>query len=230
MVKRHYYKLLAHIEYRRFRLLLLVTLLVLIIPALSGTGFLGLVLFVVSLSFLLIQSAIVASMSMPKKAWIKYLLVAMVILLYWLELIGINTAWVNLAKFVVLAATFFFVTFFLVRYLRKARDVSIDVIIVSINIYLLLGISFGSLTYFIYLIIPDSYNIHSAITSITFTTFIYYSFITMSTVGYGDITPITHESQTLAYFISIIGQLYVAIIIAFLVGKLLIAKDEKKEE
>jgi len=230
MVNRHYHKLKAHIEYRRFRLLLLVTLLVLIIPALSSFGFLGLILFVVSLSFLLIQSAIVASMNMPKKAWIRYLLIAMVILLYWLELVGINTGWVNMAKFVVLAATFFFVTFFLIRYLRKARKVTVDVIIVSINIYLLLGISFGSLTYFIHLIIPGSYNIPSTITSIAFTTFIYYSFITMSTVGYGDITPVMHESQTLAYFIAITGQLYVAIIIAFLVGKLLISKDEIKQE
>jgi len=51
--------------------------------------------------------------------------------------------------------------------------------------------------------------------------FVYYTFITMSTVGYGDITPRIPETQTLAYFLSVSGQLYVAIIIAFLVGKLL---------
>jgi hypothetical protein len=52
----------------------------------------------------------------------------------------------------------------------------------------------------------------------------------MSTVGYGDITPRIPETQTLAYFISITGQLYVAIIIAFLVGKLLVHSDRNKND
>ena len=62
-----------------------------------------------------------------------------------------------------------------------------------------------------------------------FVNFVYFSFITMSTVGYGDITPKIPESQTLAYFISVTGQLYIAIIIAFLVGKSLVHQDRKEE-
>jgi hypothetical protein len=50
----------------------------------------------------------------------------------------------------------------------------------------------------------------------------------MSTVGYGDITPRIPETQTLAYLIAVTGQLYVAIIVAFLVGKLLIKPNEGK--
>lgn len=60
--------------------------------------------------------------------------------------------------------------------------------------------------------------------------FLYYSFITMSTVGYGDIIPRIPETQTLAYVISITGQLYVAIIIAFLFGKFLMKANENKSE
>ncbi|MFW5706197.1 MAG: ion channel [Bacteroidota bacterium] len=41
----------------------------------------------------------------------------------------------------------------------------------------------------------------------------------MSTVGYGDIVPGTPIARSLATFISISGQLYIAIIIALLVGK-----------
>jgi hypothetical protein len=61
-----------------------------------------------------------------------------------------------------------------------------------------------------------------------FVNFLYYSFITMSTVGYGDIIPCIPETQTLAYFLSITGQLYVAIIIAFLIGKLLMQSAQEK--
>jgi voltage-gated potassium channel len=230
MVNKHYYKIKAHIESRRFRLLLLATFLVLILPVFAGKGLLSIIVFVSCLSFLLIQSAIIASMNKPGRAWLGYVIVTIIILLYWLEPAGIGSNLINLVKFLLLAATFVFVTYYLLKFLRRSKEVNVDVIIVAINIYLLLGIIFGSLTFFLYMIIPDSYNIPEAISQPNFITFVYYSFITMSTVGYGDITPKIPETQTLAYLIAITGQLYVAIIIAFLVGKLLITKDVKDEE
>jgi hypothetical protein len=47
---------------------------------------------------------------------------------------------------------------------------------------------------------------------------IYYSFVTMTTLGYGDITPKIQIAATLAYVQALIGQLYVAILIARLVS------------
>jgi hypothetical protein len=49
-------------------------------------------------------------------------------------------------------------------------------------------------------------------------TFSYYSFITLATVGYGDVTPITPLAQTLAWMEAITGQLYLAVLVAGLVG------------
>ena len=46
----------------------------------------------------------------------------------------------------------------------------------------------------------------------------YFSFVTLTTLGYGDVSPLTPISQSLAYLEAIIGQLYVAILIAGLVG------------
>jgi voltage-gated potassium channel len=48
---------------------------------------------------------------------------------------------------------------------------------------------------------------------------IYYTFMTYTTTGYGDIVPTHPISKSLAVLISVSGQLYVAIIIAMLVGK-----------
>ena len=48
---------------------------------------------------------------------------------------------------------------------------------------------------------------------------IYYTFVTMTTLGYGDITPQIPLAKSLSILISTSGQLYVAIIIAMLVGK-----------
>ncbi|MCU0958516.1 MAG: potassium channel family protein [Pirellulaceae bacterium] len=46
----------------------------------------------------------------------------------------------------------------------------------------------------------------------------YYSYVTLATVGYGDVTPITHVARTLAWTEAIVGQFYLAVLVAGLVG------------
>jgi voltage-gated potassium channel len=46
----------------------------------------------------------------------------------------------------------------------------------------------------------------------------YYSFVTMTTVGYGDITPLSPPARTLAWLEAMMGQFYIAVLVAFVVG------------
>ena len=46
----------------------------------------------------------------------------------------------------------------------------------------------------------------------------YYSIVTLTTLGYGDVSPITGPAATIAYVEAIFGQLYIAIMIARLMG------------
>ncbi|UCD35654.1 MAG: two pore domain potassium channel family protein [Nitrospiraceae bacterium] len=46
----------------------------------------------------------------------------------------------------------------------------------------------------------------------------YFSFVTLSTLGYGDIIPLVPPARTLAFLEAVVGQLYIAILIARLVG------------
>ncbi len=48
--------------------------------------------------------------------------------------------------------------------------------------------------------------------------FTYYSFVTLTTLGYGDITPATDHARSLAWLEALIGQLYLAVMVATLVG------------
>ena len=48
---------------------------------------------------------------------------------------------------------------------------------------------------------------------------VYYTFITLTTAGYGDITPQLPLAQSLAMIIAVMGQFYVAVVVAILVGK-----------
>lgn len=51
-------------------------------------------------------------------------------------------------------------------------------------------------------------------------TFLYFSFVTMSTLGYGDILPTSDLSRTLAWLQSVTGQFYLAVLVAYLVNML----------
>ena len=58
-----------------------------------------------------------------------------------------------------------------------------------------------------------------------FSDYLYYGFVTMTTLGYGDIIPLMPFSKSLSILISVSGQLYLAIIIAMLVGKFASQRD-----
>jgi hypothetical protein len=49
-------------------------------------------------------------------------------------------------------------------------------------------------------------------------TLVYFSFVTLSTVGYGDVTPLSPPARSFAFMEAIIGQIYLAVLVARLVG------------
>lgn len=228
MIKRQYSKTLELIERRRFQLLLLATVMVLVLPAFSGSGFLSEILFVISMSFLFIQSMVAADVSKSKKRMFRIIVITL-ILLTWLKPAGIDSVYIDVLKLTSFVAFFISVIAYLVKYIRKTESVNLNVLITSVNIYLMAGITGASLAFIFYLVFPNAYIFPVYIKEPIFVNFLYYSFITMSTVGYGDITPRIPETQTLAYLISVSGQLYVAIIIGFLVGKLLMTPNRRRE-
>ena len=221
MIKRHYKKSTDYIEKHRFILLLVATLLVLVLPSFARIGIFRDILFLASLSFLFIQSMIVATTRKSKRIYLRFTVVISMIILFWLDPLGLHLPALNEIRLVLLSLFFVFITYYLLKFMRNAERVNGNVIITAVNIYLLMGIIFASLAFLFYRVLPGAYNFPDNITDPGFVHFNYYSFVTMSTVGYGDITPRIPQTQTLAFLIAVTGQLYVAIIIAFLVGKLL---------
>lgn len=111
----------------------------------------------------------------------------------------------------------------------RSHQVTIDSIFASLSAYLLFGMAWALTYWGIYAVAPDSFSsitdkvlLQSSVhrSAITFSHFIYYSFVTMSTLGYGDITPIDRITRTLSWVQSVTGQFYVAVIIAWLVSAL----------
>jgi len=106
----------------------------------------------------------------------------------------------------------------------RTPDVNVRVIVEAINCYLLLGFIFCLLITLVMMVDLNAYNfpwINRAnwndVSHVS--ELLYYTFVTFTTLGYGDVVPQTPLARSLAIFISITGQIYIAIIIALLVGK-----------
>lgn len=229
MVKQHYYKTLFWIERHRFLLLLLCTILTIVMPSFFGEGTLSEFIFVIAISFLFLQSMIAANVHKAQKVVLRVVVLSL-ILVSWLKPVGFDFVYIEVIKLFFFVFFFVFVIIYLAKFIIKSSTVDINVLITSINIYLLAGIVGASLSLVFYRIYPEAYNFPAYILEPRFPHFLYYSFVTLSTVGYGDITPRIPETMTLAYIISIVGQLYVAIIIAFLIGKFLMKTDAKNKK
>lgn len=112
---------------------------------------------------------------------------------------------------------FTYIVISLIRQIAQAKSVTAHVLLEAINAYLLLGIVFTFLVGLTIRLDPQSYNFSSG--SIKPHDFMYHGFITFTTTGYGDFIPVKPWSQSLSILIATSGQLYVAVIIALLVGK-----------
>jgi voltage-gated potassium channel Kch len=125
---------------------------------------------------------------------------------------------------------FVLIVVLIILQIAQAKTVTPQVIMESINGYLLLGLAFSILIAFVCAIDLGAFSFkHLAEEidpSISYASnYIYFGFVTLTTLGYGDVAPLTPVAKSLSNFISIGGQMYVAVIIAVLVGKYLSQKN-----
>lgn len=130
---------------------------------------------------------------------------------------------------------FAFITWTELRSVLKQKAVTNETISMSISVYLLLGLTWGLLYVVIFEFHPDAFNFPGAAPSSVgsqppFTVLIYFSLTTLSTIGYGDITPLTLQSRYAAVAEGITGQFYLAILVARLVGMQMSPAAEKPVE
>lgn len=115
----------------------------------------------------------------------------------------------------------------LLQYIFRAPKVTFDVLNAACIIYLLLGGAFApvygiieTVTWF-----PDQVT-HAFVDSvhiyedriIPWQAFVYYSFSTLTTLGYGELTPLSYWGRSVATLEAVVGVLYITIVVARLVG------------
>ena len=92
-------------------------------------------------------------------------------------------------------------------------------IVGAIGIYLLMGLIWALLYLFIAQTIPGAFNgLEQLVWYDNFADVAYFSFVTLTTLGYGDISPIVPIARFLVYMEAIVGVFYMAILVASLIG------------
>jgi hypothetical protein len=120
---------------------------------------------------------------------------------------------------------FTFITWNQLRGVLRQKEITGETISMSISVYLLLGFTWGLFYIVLHHVQPLAFNLGSAPASEAavdeqkiFPILIYFSLTTLSTIGFGDITPVTLQARYAAVAEGIMGQFYLAILVARLVG------------
>ena len=100
----------------------------------------------------------------------------------------------------------------------RERDVSGDVIAGAIVVYLLLAVMWSQIYFVLETLRPGSFALAHETGPATLALLRYFSIVTITTVGYGDIVPVSAAARAFANLEAIVGQLYLVIQVAWLVG------------
>jgi hypothetical protein len=116
------------------------------------------------------------------------------------------------AAFQTVAMTY--VAWHILVYVLRPGRVDTEKIYAAICVYFFIGVVWKNFYLLVDQLIPGSFGP----TELARGSLLYFSFITLSTLGYGDITPANGPAQALAYLEALTGQLYLTILVARLVG------------
>jgi len=98
-------------------------------------------------------------------------------------------------------------------------DISANRLVGAVCVYLLLGVIWAMVYTIIEMVSPGSFAGFSPMDDLGWDSeWLYFSFVTMTTLGYGDILPLSATARGFAYMQAVVGQFYIAVLVAGLVG------------
>ncbi|MBI9039104.1 MAG: two pore domain potassium channel family protein [Bacteroidales bacterium] len=130
-------------------------------------------------------------------------------------------------------AFYIYVIVVILKNLIKAKDVNANIMCGAIVVYLLIGMSFALFYSLIEGLSPCSFSIASSESfdlKLNVFDFMYYSFTTLTTTGYGDITAVSLQARAASNIEQITGVMYVAIIISRFVSIYILTISNKKSK
>lgn len=105
-----------------------------------------------------------------------------------------------------------------VRFAMRSAKIDAEHIYAALSAYLLAGIFFGVLYHAVAQVWPGSFTAAGATREFPLFDAIYFSFVTLATLGYGDLVPVSQVARGIAVLEAVSGQLFLAVLIARLVS------------
>lgn len=184
------------------------------------TGWHAGLIVVINYTLIIIASSLLASKI--KTRLVTYILGALSLIFIWCEYTygnHQNLQWGRLLSSLLLFTNF---CILLVKQLLQIKAVNLSFIMGPLLGFLYLGIIGGILFEITHLLDDTAFMLPHDYSGYIF---YYFSFISITTVGYGDVTPLTPSAQSLTMVLNIIGQFYLAIVIGVFVGKYINVKS-----
>ncbi|MBD3232246.1 MAG: two pore domain potassium channel family protein [candidate division Zixibacteria bacterium] len=128
------------------------------------------------------------------------------------------------AAIILLVLFYLFTAIAILRFILKSTKITKDLLFGVVSVYLLTGGTFSMIYLLIETISPGSFFINPEMNIngiLDGSDFIYFSFVTLTTLGYGDIIPVSSVARSFSMIEAIIGVMYLAIIISRTVGMFL---------
>ncbi len=126
-----------------------------------------------------------------------------------------------------------FTTTVVLAHVLRQKTITADTIYGALSVYLLLGITWAFAFAAVDDLSPGSFFIDIAYDTdgvLERVDFFYYSFVTLTTLGYGDILPLTAQARMLAALEAVCGVLFTATLIASLMGRLRYRSDVEGDD
>jgi len=123
-----------------------------------------------------------------------------------------------------------FTAVMMVLHALKATNITGAQISAALSAYLLFGVVWGVAYFLVESLRPGSLYFAQALDGTLLSNCLYFSFVTLTTLGYGDISPISQQARSLALVEAIAGQLYIAVLIGKLIGMYGLARAGRRGE
>jgi len=184
------------------------------------SGFSPAYVIVINYTLVILSSSLIASKKRTKL--VTYIIGFLTLLAIWLEFSNANSETILVCRLVLSLLLFTCFCFILIWQLLKIKEINLRFILGPLLGFVYLGIIGGILFEAIHFLDSGSFQLIKGYSGYSF---YYFSFISITTVGYGDITPISAPAQSLTLVMNIIGQFYLATVIGVFVGKYINVKS-----
>ena len=196
-------------------LLVAILLLLLLRPFLQG-----LIVARLLLTALFTATLVSALYSVSRPAWafrVGLALIIPTIALIWLRYF-ISSSILEQSSYLMLLLALAFTAMVTLAHTLEARRVTTEQISGALSAYLLFGLVWGLAYCLLESAAPGSFSFGDASDERLFGDSVYFSFVTLTTLGYGEILPLSDRARSLAYVEATIGQLYLVVLVGKLVG------------